>query len=162
MEVLNKLKKLEANLKKYNPEQRLKELLNQKTVQQKIIDIIQDRIIRRGLLADGGKLITDAGRFSGTGSYSLSNSKVNQGHVDLFETGEFFNEWNLRVYDKVSYIFADKINEIYENFTDSFANASEMMDELGTLSKEEIEYVSKKVILPYLEKDLKEIINVSL
>lgn len=162
-ELIRKLEKLSQNLKQYekNLPRRIGEILSLDEVSEAIIALIQRRIYEQGALADGEKLITDSARYqSGQSAYSIRNKKKgNNTHVDLYVTGEFFEQWSLRAGANISKITADKIKTIYENFQDSFNSASDMMDKLGTLSPEEIDLVSKQIILPYIEADFQAMIK---
>ena len=130
-------------------------------VQLAILNVIRDRIFREGRLATGEKLITDAARYQPGQSYSRRNkAKANRGHVDLYITGEFYESMSLRVGSNITNLVADKIATIHENFQDMFQTPAQMLDALGTLTKEEIDLISQRVIMPYIIQDLKRILNV--
>lgn len=151
-------------MKAYNAEKRLQEILNYNSTQEAIKSIIQDRIFREGILADGRKLKTDSVRYqSGQMAYSKNNKKKkNLDHVNLYITGDFFDGWQLRVGARITRLYSDKIREIFVNFQDMFTNSNEMIDKIGTLTEEEIEIIKNRIIMPYIEQDIKEILNVQM
>lgn len=82
--------------------------------------------------------------------------------MDLYVTGDFYESMELRVGARVTKLIADNVPAIHENFQDMFRTPAEMIDEIGTLTEEEVDIVSKKVIMPYIEEDLKQIFNVQM
>lgn len=162
-ELIKKLELLKKRLQDYekNLSRRVGQILSLDEVSEAIITLIQRRIYEQGTLADGEKLITDSARYQiGQQAYSIRNqTKKNKSHVDLYVSGEFFDQWLLNAGTSITKITADKIKTIYENFQDSFNSSADMMDKLGTLSPEEIEIVSKQIILPYIEADFQAMIK---
>lgn len=164
MDAIARLKIIIIRLKAYKPEKRVEELLKTDEVQFAILNLIRERIYRKGVLASGEKLITDSARYQpGQKAYSIRNKKKrNRSHVDLYVTGDFYESMELRVGASVTKLIADNVPTIHENFQDMFRTPAEMIDEIGTLTEEEVDIVSKKVIMPYIEEDLKQIFNVQM
>lgn len=158
--VILKLKLIEERLKNYNIKQRVTEILRLGEVQQAIINVIQERINERGIISTGYKLRTDRAKQQGRPAYASGHEKSNQSHVDLYNTGDFYEEWSLRVGVNVTKLSAPFITEVYKNFTTSFQSPSNMIDAIGTLTEQEIELISKRVIMPYVEADIKKLLNV--
>lgn len=148
-------------MKKYNPKARVVEILNDPNIQFAIIQIIQERIYNKGILGEGTKLKTDSARYqSGQAAYSKRNPKRNRTHVDLYITGDFYDSWQLKIGRQVSVITSNEINKVFENFQDTFASPKDMLDKISTLTREEIDAISKELIMPIIENDLKELLNV--
>lgn len=158
-ELIKRLENLKKQLNAYNVQKRVQEILSLDVVRDTIIALIQKRIFEQGQLADGERLITDSARFqTGQKAYSIRNTaKRNFDHVTLFVSGDFFEQWQLNVGLVVSRVSADKIRDVWLNFQDLFTSSSEMMDKLGTLSPDELDLIGKRVVLPYIEADLKAI-----
>lgn len=161
MQFLTKLKIIRSRLDNYNPKQRLREILENENTQFAILNLIRERIHQEGRLADGEKLITDSARYQpGQAAYSSRNTrKRNRSHVDLYETGSFFDGWQLRVGLNTTRLYSD-FDEVFENFQDQFSNFRDMLDRLGTLKEDEIKSIRDRIVMPIIKEDLIKLFNV--
>lgn len=153
---------LAANLKKISPNQILKEILSGSDVQRWVLNTIENRVKGTGIVSDGKELFTDES--SGGDHYSeftMSIGKKSQyDHVDLFQTGGFWDSLRFILYDdKFETIanFRKGKKHISDNFLLSYSK-SDFINVVTGLTNIELKKLTEQKIYPEFIKKFNNLI----
>jgi len=155
---------LSEDLMKVNVSRLLNDIFSEKNIQEWVIDAIQLRLEVSGIDGKDKKMKTDRAT---DGFYSERTKDIksyfgqNYSNVTLKDSGDFYKSMKIILNNAGFEIDGDfeKENEnIYKNFTNSYASQKEFSSDIMSLTSKEMTLIMETKVIPLINKKLNEII----